>query len=899
MPATHRARTAAVGVRRAHRAPARKPRSILSIFLGILATAILVLLVVTAAGIGIAGLAAASSIAALSQGLPDPSQLETLSFAQPTIIYDRTGTHELARFQQERRVVLRYDDIPQLVLDATTGAEDHTFWTNEGYDPQAMLSAALSTINGDGRGASTITQQLVRARLLPADVVAPGADVYIRKAKEIVQAARVTQAYPGEAGKQQIITAYLNQIFYGHDAYGIGAAANAYFGVTDLSKLTPAQAALLAGLPQSPSVLDPYRYAVQGKDGKLVVPQDAPPVVRRNYILESLANGRWTHLTPDQIAQAQQEPVVLRGDLPLIYKAPQFSWQVRAQLEKILGSAEAVDTGGYKVITTLDWNAQQLAEQTVTAGLIAPNLPRAQSDHLLSKMKIPAADRGWINALRGKDLHDAALVAIDYRTGDVRAYVGSAGYYRASMASPKFDPKFDAAGVGTRQPGSAFKPVLYATAFDRNVLDPGSLLLDITTTFSPQQKWAPRDADQLERGPVLVRNALQMSLNIPAIRALQRVGNAAVADTAKKLGIRFQGGTKAFLQAGLAGAIGTVEVRPLDLVSAFGTFGNGGVHVPPRMILQIQDSTGSVAWQAPPVAQVQTRAIAASSAYLLTDVLAGNTDKHQNPIWAKPLALYNGPHGSRRPAAVKTGTANDAKDLSTYGYLGQPSDPNAPAYAVGVWIGNSDHSTPRTKDPAISLTAAAPLWHSFVYRLTAGTPVATFHEPKGVVTARIDAWSGGAPGPWTRQTRMELFKAGTQPGGANQIDPRGLLYQQGCGGWMVDPLAAELGPASWDDDVASWMSRARRGPGVTGPLDSTTAYFFGRTSWGGAIFGACSSPKPTHVPHHGGGGGNDQGGGHGHGHGHGGGGGGGGGQPAIEPSPTPAPTPDPTPTPAP
>ena len=885
-------------MRRVHRTPARRSRSVGAIVLGVLASLVIGTAVVAAAGIGIAGLAAASTITALSQGLPDPSELESLSFAEPTVIYDRTGKVELARFQEEQRTVLTYDEIPQLVLDATTGAEDRTFWSNEGFDVQAMLSAAVDTLNGNGRGASTITQQLVRARLLPPDVTAPGADVYVRKAKEIIQAARVTQAFPGEAGKQQIITAYLNQIYYGHDAYGIAAAANAYFGVSDLAKLTPAQAALLAGLPQSPSVLDPYRFAVKTKDGKLVVPQDAPPVVRRNYVLESLADGRWTHLTPAEIAQAEQEPVVLRGDQPLIYRAPHFSWQVRSQLEQIFGSAQAVDTGGYKVITTLDWRAQQLAEETVTAALITPNLPQAQAQRLLNRLKIPAADRRWINALRGKDLHDAALVAIDYRTGDVRAYVGSAGYYRDNMASKRFDPKFDAAGVGTRQPGSAFKPILYATAFDRKVLTPGSLLLDVTTTFAPRSRWSPHDADQLERGPVLVRNALQMSLNIPAIRALQRVGNTAVADTAQKLGLQFLGGKKAFEQAGLAGALGTVEVRPLDLVSAFGTIADNGVHLPPRMILEVQDQAGNVVWTAPTVEEAQTRAIQASSAYLVTDILAGNTDARQNPIWAKVLALHNGPGGTRRPAAVKTGTANDARALSTYGFLAPPADPSKPALAVGVWIGNSDHSTPRARNPAISLTAAAPLWHSFVSRLTQGTPIATFHPPKGIVSARIDAWSGGAPGPWTRSTRTELFRAGTQPGAKGQVDPNGLLYSPGCAGWMVDPVKAEVGPASWDGDVANWLSRARRGVGVMGPLGTRTAFFWGRTGWGGPLAGACFVPRPSHNQ-----GGPNSGNGHagGHGHGHGGGGGGGGnGQDGTEPTPPPKPTPPPpAPTPAP
>ena len=242
-----------------------------------------------------------------------------------------------------------------------------------------MVAAAIETLQGDGRGASTITQQLVRARLLPADVVDPGADLFVRKAKEIIQSARLTQAFPGQTGKQQIITAYLNQVFYGHDAYGIAAAAQIYFGISKLSDLTPAQAALLAALPKSPSSLDPYRYAVTNKKGQLVVPQDAPPMIRRDWILDNLVDSRWTHLTPQQLAAAKTEPVILRGDQPLIYKAPHFMWQVRGELEQILGSADAVETGGYRVITTLDWHAQQIAQHQLEAAAVAPNLPPARA----------------------------------------------------------------------------------------------------------------------------------------------------------------------------------------------------------------------------------------------------------------------------------------------------------------------------------------------------------------------------------------------------------------------------------------------------------------------------------------------------------------------------------------
>ena len=460
---------------------------------------------------------------------------------------------------------------------------------------------------------------------------------------------------------------------------------------------------------------------------------------------------------------------------------------------------------------------------------------------MLDQLKIPSSDRSWINALRGKDLHNGALVAVDYRTGDVLAYVGSAGYARDDIASKAFEPKYDAAGDGARQPGSAWKPILYAAAFDAKKLTPGSVLLDVTTEFDRGQDWAPRDADQRERGPVLVRRALQYSLNIPAIRALERVGSKRVAKTAEAMGIRFAGGSKAFLQAGLAGALGTVEVRPLDLASAYGTIANGGVRVAPRMVLEVRSADGKVVWKAPkPEGE---RAISAQSAFLVSDILAGNTDPRQNDIWAEKLAVRNGPGGSRRPAAAKTGTTNDARDLGTYGFL-PASGKDGVGLAVGVWMGNSDHSYPGSSKPATSLTAAAPLWRAFVRDYTKGWKVAKFSRPKDVVSATIDAWSGGRPGGWTRDTTKEWFIKGTQPGARKAIDKDGLLYRQACGGWRVDPVKAELGPAAWKSDVQDWLRRARRGVGVSGRYDSSTAYFWKESSWGGPLYGACYRPKP-------------------------------------------------------
>src|SRR6476661_2933301 len=318
---------------------------------------------------GVVAMVGANVIGSLAGNLPDPATLTSLDFAQPTVIYDRTGTVELARFEREKRRVVSFDQVPRLVLDTTTAAEDRTYWQNDGFDLGAIVAAAVQNATGDGaieRGASTITQQLVRARLLPPEV-SQGNDRYMRKVMELLQASRLTAAFPGETGKEQIITAYLNQIYYGHQAFGIAAAAQIYFGVSDLTKLTLAQAALLAGLPKAPSTYDPYKYAVKDDQGRLVVPMDAPPVARRDYVLHGMSTARWTQVTPLELTAALAEPVVLAGETPAKMRAAHFAWAVHDQLAEILGSNEAIETGGYTVITTLDWTAQQLAERDIYA----------------------------------------------------------------------------------------------------------------------------------------------------------------------------------------------------------------------------------------------------------------------------------------------------------------------------------------------------------------------------------------------------------------------------------------------------------------------------------------------------------------------------------------------------
>ena len=264
------------------------------------------------------------------------------------------------------------------------------------------------------------------------------------------------------------------------------------------------------------------------------------------------------------------------------------------------------------------------------------------------------------------------------------------------------------------------------------------------------------------------------------------------------------------------------------------------------MVLSVDGPGGAEVYRA--AKPEGTQAVSQQSAFLISDILAGNTDPRQNRFWAATLALRNGPDGERRPAAAKTGTADNRRDFSTYGYLAPPKDPDAPAIAVGVWMGNSDHSAPEGKEHGTSLTTAGQVWHAFLRDYSKGMPVAAFEAPKGVVKDTVDRWSGGKPGPWTRDTVSEWFIKGTEPDARRAVDEPGLLYERACGGWMVDPVKAELGPERWLDDVDSWLQRARRGAGIKGDYGSRTAHWFGLSTWGGPLLGPCPAPKPEPKP---------------------------------------------------
>ncbi|HEY8168399.1 MAG TPA: transglycosylase domain-containing protein [Candidatus Limnocylindrales bacterium] len=816
---------------------------------------------------GVAFVGAVSAYAYYSRDLPEPTALEDIAFNQQSIIWDRTGTVELARFGDERREVVAFDEISPALLDALTAVEDKTFWTNSGFDPIALGAAAIDTLQGDGRGASTLTQQLVRQRLLdPALVQDPDRTVE-RKIKEIIQSIRVTQAYPGLDGKKRIITAYYNQNFFGNNNYGIRAAAKDYFGVTDLNELTLAQAAILAAIPQSPSNYDLMKNAEEQEDGTLVVPAESRIVQRRNAVLDLMEAGRTPisverglRYTASDFDAARSEVVILAPRSVPIWKAPHFVWAVREQLTETLcdpgaATCPVLERGGLNITTTLDWKLQQLGERWVKAAALLPhaNNPKAYAKQLGVDYK------PWMAKLRNKKIFNGALVAMDWQTGELVTYVGSADYY-APKATKKMQPQFDVLADGWRQPGSAFKPFTYVTGIDDGTITAASMFMDVATNFARSGKaYIPTNADNLERGPMRMRSALQFSLNIPAIKALSYTGIAKTIETSEKLGLRFLGGEA---DAGLSLAIGSEEVHPVDLVTGYSTIANGGRYIGNTTILSVKDAAGKDVIS-PYRAPAGEKAVSPQAAYIVTDILTGNTNPRINPVWGK-FTIKN-KAGERRPATLKTGTNNDAKDLNAYGYIAAPTKEGRAdgeyALTVGAWNGNSDNTVVSTPgNPVFSIDVTTYVWQGFMQAASRDWEIRDFRRPKGLKEATVDAFTGYKPGPFSRQKVREIFIDGTQPTQTDmtkvgiQIEQEtGKRWQDGCIGTPVtrgflDLTNVEAAFPNWQRQNQKWIARARRGSGVGGGLDrSRTSYFYNLGSFHpyGRSWGAPFPPKAT------------------------------------------------------
>lgn len=579
--------------------------------------------------------------------MPDLSAFEERRVLQSTKIYDRTGEVLLYDLHQDvRRTSVGYEDISRHIKNATVAIEDDTFFEHHGVRPLAIVRAAIANLQeGDlfgGQGGSTITQQVIKNALLEPE------KRLTRKIKEIILAFRLEQTL----SKEEILLHYLNESPYGGTIYGVEEASRAYFGIS-AADVTLAQAAYLAALPQAPTFYSPH--------GNNVAALEA----RKNRVLTRMrALG---FITDQEYQNARAEEVVFLPQATSGIRAPHFVFYVRDYLARRYGE-EFLAERGFRVITSLDWQLQEAAERIVRERALA--------------------NETQFNA------ENAGLAAIEPQTGQVLVMVGSRNY---------FDPDIDGnvnVTLAERQPGSAFKPFVYAAALERGYT-PETAVFDLHTQFSTTCEidhfssegdcYAPNNYDGQFRGPVNFRNALAQSLNVPAVKVLYLAGMEAVLKVARDFGITTFGEASRY---GLSLVLGGGEVRLLELVGAYGVFANEGVRAQTMSILRIEDAEGQVIETFTPRSQ---RVIDRNVALQISDMLSD--DDARAPLYG-PNSLLD---VAGYDVAVKTGTTNDYRDAWIVGYT--------PTIAVGAWAGNNDN---RSMERQLSGLIITPLWREFL-----------------------------------------------------------------------------------------------------------------------------------------------------------------------------------------
>jgi len=615
---------------------------------------------------------------------------------QTSRIYDRNGKllYEFVDPTAGRRTEVPLQQIPVSLRDATIAIEDKTFYTNPGFDVNGILRAAYDDIvhHRIVSGASTITEQLVKQVYLT-----PAVNLQ-RKLKEVAIAYTLSK----EKTKDQILQMYLNQIFYGNDAVGIEAAAESYFGIPAI-KLDLAQSALLAGLPQSPTAYDPLQNLQRAKVRQLEVLNQ---MVDQGYVTDQQAQAAYN----EKLNFAKQTQAI---------QAPHFVFYVRDLLEQKYG-ARFLYQGGLRITTTLDLNLQNQAQQIVQKDLSATELT-------------------------GKNVNNAAVVAIDPHTGEILAMVGSRDYNQ-EFPNGTMDGKFNAA-LAPLQPGSSFKPFAYVTDFLKGrtaaTIWDDSKVTDEFPNFDGTY-YRPVDYDGKYHGKVTARVALANSLNVPAVKVLKDATIHSTLQTAHAMGISTINDES---NVGLSLVLGGNAVTLLDMTSAYGVFANQGARVPAQAILSITDSSGKVIqhYTPPPPAQV----IPPAYAYLISSILSDDSAR------CSPQVCEFGRHSvlelPDRPAAVKTGTTDLFKANWTIGYT--------PNLVVGVWAGNSNNASMRN---VIGIDGAGPIWHDVMEAALKGTPAQNFTKPPNIVTVRVSSITGLLPNPG-EPSYEEVFVKGTEP----------------------------------------------------------------------------------------------------------------------------------------
>lgn len=649
------------------------------------------------------------------------------SLFQTTHIYDRNGhlLYQLYDPKYGRRTYVNYADISPVLVNATVAAEDHTFWDNGGVDIQGILRAVVANLQNQAivEGGSTITQQLIKNQFFLNQP-----RTFQVKGEEALMAYGLTQQFP----KWKIMEMYLNTVYYGDLNYGIEAAAQDFFNlhpkctrtrcIPAASQLDLAQASLLAGLPQLPSFYNP-------------ITNKAAALERQKNVLQSM-NGLGM-ITPAQVHQAEAEMAKFKFQSfssAQGIQAPHFVRYVIDQVLVPLIGAQNLYDGGYNIYTTLDLNLEKKVEQ-----ITYDHLYKVTCDNYLGCY-------GPLNTQN--NVNNAAVVVMNPSNGEILAMNGSANY---NDNSPLVRGQFNSA-LALRQPGSSFKPIVYATAFEMGWY-PAMILQDHQTVFpvlvsdNPPKYYTPQNYDgKFHTGfPMTVRNAIANSFNIPALDAIEFAGIPNVLNMAARLGLTEVAGRNP-KTLGPSMALGTVEVSLLHLTSAYATFANRGIRVPPTSILEITDSQGYPLYKYDANHPPGVRAIHEDVAFLISSILSDTTSRYHEFGPGNPLELD-------RPAAAKTGTTDSFRDNWTIGYT--------PYLAVGVWAGNSDNSIMQN---VIGITGAGPIWHDVMEYASHyyNYPPTDFIKPPDVHLGTVSAYTGLLPHPG-EPTVTDWFIDGTMP----------------------------------------------------------------------------------------------------------------------------------------
>jgi penicillin-binding protein 1A len=626
--------------------------------------------------------ALAGAFVALTHDLPQIRLLENFRPDAVTRIYSADKVL-LAELFLEQREPVPLNLIPYHLKAALVATEDRKFYTHSGVDLKGIARAILKDIWAGKfvEGASTITQQLAKTLFLtPRKTI-------VRKVKEAILAFQLERRYT----KDEILELYLNQIYFGSGAYGVQSAARIFFGKS-VNELTIAECALVAAMPKSPSRYSP-----------LVNKELA--IKRRNIVLRQLHDtGIINNAT---YKEAVKEALILKTSEFNTSPAPYFVDYIKKFLEETLGSA-IVYKGGLSIYTTLDFKLQLTADQAVLNGLSALEMRRRRQ-----QMNAPDPQ--------------AALIALDVHTGGILAMTGGKDYSQST---------YNRAITAKRQPGSAFKPIIYAYAIEKGLAQ-NRMLLDAPIAFKGAHKgqdWRPENFSETYKGEMTLRHALAVSQNVPAVRLLEMLSPHSVAQFGHRLGI------DSALDPNLSLALGTSEVTLIDLTSAFAVFPNFGEKITPYSVVEVLDRQGRVIWRTKPQKKlVMSRPAAAIITNMLEGVIQEGTGRK-----ARVLG---------RPVAGKTGTTDNYKDALFIGF--------APSIAAGVWVGNDDGGTLGEKETGAM--AALPIWIEFMTRAVSRQPPQYFDIPDDVVQIRMDLKTGRLASESSSQSVTALFKKGTEP----------------------------------------------------------------------------------------------------------------------------------------